>query len=270
MCGERNSCDVVYCGQCGGHVQQAFEQRLLEFAAHREKAESLRSKGMYCAAIDRLRRIDSQDDSRLQSHVEAAARTMERWQQEQIDRQQEAEVIFQAARTRLAEQDYHGAFHELARIAPGLRNDAMLEAWQQVNTTLREIRDLTTSIRQAHQANDYGQLLPQVRRLLELRPRDSRLARLACDLQQRQDQRVARSARQRLRECRELIAAHQYEQAARKLAGIEVNSLPADQQKAFHTVQELGWMARQLRDRAVRDASLGRDRPASQPMATPG
>jgi type IV pilus assembly protein PilM len=133
----------------------------------------------------------------------------------------------------------------------------MQEAWEQVSATVKEIEELTTQIRQSLKSQQDEHLLPHVLRLLELRPDDTRLSRLAKKLKQRHDQRDLRVAEQRLRRSRDLIASQAYEQAARELAEVNADLLPAKSRELYDTALELAWILNEVRTTPFVTPQLG-------------
>ena len=246
-CGETNPCNVTYCGHCGTNVEQAFEQRLACIEADQQKAERLRADGMYHEAIGLLSRLESGGDSRLERLVQVAQQRAEELRREHVDRRQEAETVAAIAAQRLQQKDYAGAKDELARVPPGLRDQAMQELWARTQAILREIADLTAAVRRAHAVRDYDQLLPLVLRLQELCPHDAKLARLIDDLQQRRNRQEAATAEQRLHEASELLGRGDYTAAAARLTSLSTAVLTSEQRDTYDKIRELGWITSQLK-----------------------
>jgi Tfp pilus assembly PilM family ATPase len=246
-CATPNATDQQYCGDCGVDLHEAYRRRMEDITARLARFETLRQEGRYLEASAAIYGIEPSDDTRLKpllTQVEARSLDLS---QERVARGEEVARQFEQGQQALAEHDFAGALKILETIPVGLRDRPMNDALQTASEAIQEMQALDERIRLDLRAGAVDELLPQVNRLLELRPGDEQIIKLAGQLRQRQLRQGQESAARRLAVAKQLFLAGRYAQAAETVQVIADEHIPPGHRKLYDTVLEVDGVVRWLK-----------------------
>jgi Tfp pilus assembly PilM family ATPase len=226
---------------------QAAYQRCVENISKRlARFDALRQEGRYVEASAQLQDIPRSDDTRLQPlFAEIDARSSD-YSRERAARSEEVAGQFAQAQQALAGRDFAGALRLLQQIPVGFRDQAMTDALNVASDAVQEISALTQRVRDGLRSTAIDELLPYVHRLLELRPNDDAMIKLAEQLRQRQQQQGRECARQHLIVAKKHFLAGHYARAAEAVRAIAEEYIAPEQRRFYDTVQEVNGVIRWL------------------------
>ncbi len=246
-CRTPNARDLQFCGHCGVDLQQALERRLSEIKAKLARFEAMRQEARYLEARAALNAIEDTGDTRLVPLLNEIQAKLEGLADERAARTEQSLRQFEAAQQALGESNYSRAWQLLQQIPAGLRDQPIKEALETASTAVQEINSLAERIKASLRIQALDGLLPHVNRLLELRPGDEKLLKLAKQLEQRQQQHNNHTAHQSLAMAQKLLQERRYLQAAKALTAISEDDVAPNQRRLYDTVMELDELLRTLK-----------------------
>lgn len=246
VCGTLSPSGEKFCGACGANMVTSVKQQLEQFDRDIERALRLQAECQFDEAIGLLSAISKADHGQLQAHAERAAELIKEIVAERDRQQTAAEQGLEQAKSRLAACDWEGAISAIETIPPGLRNGEIEGLLEEARTQRDEIAALSEEVGQAiAQKRITAGLLPQVARLLTLKP-DHQQAQL---LAQRLRDHMCQVVKQRL-------ARYQYDEGLKLLEQIP-HSVWSDQAQALKEFAlEMLWLRRDFQTAPVADKNL--------------
>lgn len=250
QCDAECPCDERFCGHCGFDIRSGVEQRNDAYRQQLAEARKLAANHLYERALSLLRKLAAIDDKRFARWAELALEEIAKTEQQAAALKAQAERSLITARQRLREFAYDQAADALVCVPEPLRTD-------EINALLREARDakselasLNVHIRQAVAQKSLWNLLPQIQRLLTLKPDDAPVQKLALQLRDH----FVRLAKAKL-------ATHEYAEAGQALQQIAPLARTDEVDSLSDKTQELDSLMQNLRCTAIADQAalaLGR------------
>ena len=194
------------CGQCGGNVLAALEERRSELDATKQEIESLRQEFRHADALIAIEPLVESQHPRLQEYSDWATQLSAQLQQELSEKESEREKLLEAARASFRDHADQDAVQLLEQVPEPLRDDAVQKLLTEARGRTAEAERLRTEMSTAVRARQLQGLVPKVERYLELRPGDARATQLLEQLQARATRREdpqARKLRSEIKQARE-------------------------------------------------------------------
>jgi Tfp pilus assembly PilM family ATPase len=245
QCGSLCAVGEHYCGSCGANLEETAANQVEQVESEFRCVGELRSACRFEEAMARLVRMTKSEHPGLAEYIARAKQLILEVGAERDRRRAEAEENYELARERMAAFDVGGAAELLENVPPALRGRKMEEFRAEVMTRLEEITTLHEELRSAVRQNRLLDLPSKIERLLVLKP-DHVYGR---EVAEKVQQRVVEAAEKQL-------AEHQYDQALRLLEQIAPHVRTQRAERLHRQVEELAWLAWDLRNAPVVDATL--------------
>lgn len=257
-CGETTGLSEKFCGGCGFHLGEVFEQRLRSSQAVLTEGAALRVAAQFAQAQIVLRRLAVDPDPLLHALRRRAERELQLCEVDLNEAVQRREQLLVDAQQAFDQSAYERVIALLDEIPEGVRNEDVQKLGSRARAFREECDQLLKTIRVAIAAKEYAGLLAHVERLLVLKPNHPQaqgmLGKLRQFEHQGQSQRRDRNldaAKQKLSECK-------YDDAVALLADIrpEVRTLDIERTQEF--ARETAWLSQQLRGSLIATDALVR------------
>jgi len=257
-CGETTGLSEKFCGGCGFHLGEVFEQRLRSSQAVLAEGSALRAAAQFVQAQLVLRRLAVDPDPLLHALRRRAERELQLCEADLKGAVQRREQLIVEAQQAFDQSAYERAVALLDEIPEGVRNEEVQKLGGRARAFREECDQLLKSIREAVAAKEYVGLLAQVERLLVLKPNHQQaqamLGKLRVLEHQGQSQRRDRyleAAKRKLAECK-------YDEAAALLADIRPEVRTPDIERTQEFARETAWLSQQLRGSLIATDALVR------------
>ena len=186
------------CGQCGTKQGSLLEERRGEMAARQAEAESLLKDYDFEHAESITVALRDEADSRLKQLTPWATAFLPKISAARDAQLAQALATLVEARKHESSFDYSSAIHALEQVPEILRSRPLGGQAETVGVVLArvaarqaEVERLESFVKARIAAKELGGLLPEVRKLLELRPDRTDVAKLCKQLEERQQKLVA-------------------------------------------------------------------------------
>jgi Tfp pilus assembly PilM family ATPase len=245
QCGTLCAVGEHYCGSCGANLEALVVGQAERLEADFDRVEQLRSDCRFDEAIGVLVRLAKNEHPSMAEHVARAKELILELGAERDRRRSEAEESYQLAQERLEAFDVEGAAELLERVPPALRGSKLETLQTEVVARKNEITTLHQELRSAVRQNRLLDLPSKIERLLVLKPDHTYGREVAGKLQERLIQTAEKQ-----------LAEYQYDQALSLLDQIAPHVRTPRAEQLHRQVTELAWLAWDLRNAPLVDATL--------------
>ena len=244
-CGNLGPAAESYCPICGTNLGEVAAEQQESLEADFRKVAELHAACCFDDALVLLVPISKRTHPRLAEQALRAGQLIRELVAERDRRRTEAEIASQRARKSFDACDFDGAAEILAQIPSPLRNEATAQLDAQVAARRQEIAALTEEVRAAVREKRILDLASRIDRLLALKPDHPVGGELAEKVQ-----------RHLLSAAEKHLAEHRYDEAHRLLVRIPLPVRTPTAEELHRRVAELAWLAWDLRNAPVIDATL--------------
>ncbi|MBW3597159.1 MAG: pilus assembly protein PilM, partial [Planctomycetes bacterium] len=255
-CGVRNFANETYCGACGANLKAALGERLENFEARLQEAETLQVEGRFDQALVLLSTMLSTNLGALEACVEQAKKMLRRLPERRTDTELEYLATAQKAEELAESHDYDEAIETLENTPPGLRDAAAEKRLAQWRAARDEIASLMREIRTAVMAKRTDGLLDQVDRLLLLKPGHEQALKLRNQLLGLQQKSEEKTAEQIRAQAKKLLAEHKYVRAVKRLEQTPETARDERFQKLYDFARETAWLSSSIGLAPIADQGL--------------
>ena len=245
QCGALCAVGEQYCGACGTNLEETAAKETEQAEAEFRRVEGLRLACRFDEAMAVLVRMTKNEQPGWAEYVARAKQLILDLGAERDRRRSEAGQDYQLARERLAAFDVDGAAELLEKVPLALRESKMEELRAEVMARKGEIATLHQELRSAVRQNRLLDLPSRIERLLLLKPDHAYGRELAGKLQER----LIEAAEKHL-------AEHHYDEALKLLEQIAPHVRTPRAEQLHRQVAELAWLAWDLRNAPLADATL--------------
>jgi type IV pilus assembly protein PilM len=245
QCGAMCAVGENYCGACGAGLEEMALDQVERVEADLRRVQELRSACRFEEAIAALVMLTKNAHPGLAEHVARAKQLILDVAAERDRRRAEAEKDCERARERFAAFDVDGAAEILEEVPPPLRGSLAEEFRAEVLARQEEIAALQQELHSAVRQRRFLDLPPKIERLLVLKPDHAYGRKLAEKMQQHL-----------VEEAEKCLAEHQYDQALGRLEQIAPHVRTQQAEQLHRRIAELAWLAWDLRNAPVVDATL--------------
>lgn len=256
-CGEQNPVDEKYCGNCGEGLAASLAECQGQLAALIAEVDSLAEQGRFLDAMQQLEPVTIADHSQLQALAQQIRERLERFPHDRQLAIQRSTTAVADAEALLAQHRYDEAHRHLTSIPPAFRSQEIKDLLAGVVSSREAIQSLRKRVKSALAARQYGELLPDVEKLLKLLPEDAKLRQLREQLSQREQHHHLEQATKLLKLAKKALAGCDYSQARAAVDKLPpLSGLSEELQKLSAAVQERVWLAEQLRSAPLASPAL--------------
>ena len=236
VCGTVSPASEKFCGACGCNLAEALREYLGQYQADLQNAQALQAEGRFDEALTIFQKIAKAEHPRLK-HL--AARADQAIKEIAVQRERatvEAEKAFVEAEQALARQDYRRAVELLESIPPGLRSPAAQAMLADATARAEELERLEQQLATLGEGGSVRDVVATIDRLLALKHDHPQAVQAAERLQGP----LVEAARQKL-------SAHDYQTALKLLQRIPEAVRSEAARELYQQVEQLAWLAAQLR-----------------------
>ena len=244
-CNESNPVNSSFCGSCGSDLKHFFSDSDEFFKSIIQDAKA-KATGLDLTAAIRIL-LSAVDSTRihLKSQKNQIIELVKKYRAQKTEQKSELQDRYEKAKFQFEKSALSNALKILEEIPEGLRSVDAEELLQTVRFQVAEAKRLSGQIEQCIQKRDLISALPKVESLLEYRPGDEKLTKLASDIVAR----VIKTATKWKREGKHSDAHSLLKKIPQSIGNDQTSELKAE-------IGEILWLANYVQRAQVLDGSL--------------
>jgi type IV pilus assembly protein PilM len=245
-CQSPHALGEAFCGDCGANLTAAFQARARRIEEDVARAQKLRDEHRYDEAVALLDVVARKEKHfRLKRQLAAAGALRDELASQGVRARAEAEAALQQAQECLASYAFERAIVLLETPPAPLRTKEHEQLLETARHNWREVLALGGRVREGLQAGQTYELLPDLERLIGLKPDHAQAQKIANQLCERAVQAAKKG-----------MAEHKHGAALKLLS--RVRRLTNDEQidEAYQQARELVWLLDDLRQSPYADKTL--------------
>jgi len=257
-CGTSNGAGELFCGNCGANLAERTEAHTHELTTALEEARRLKAEARFHRAQQLLEPIAQREYAHphLADLVRQARDELANTAEEMEERVADARRAIEAAKLYASNREFSRARCALEAVPPMMRDEEFQRFLDEVTSVSEEITQLTFEVRRAIQAKKTDNVLPKVERLLQLKPGDEDLLRLAGRLKKKRRGRDVEIRDRACQAAKQSLANFQYKQALLRMRMIPPAAHTTEVARLRDHVEECAWLWHDLSTSPYLDENL--------------